>query len=48
MPCQIINLDQWKSSHPPMLRLWVAHNQAVAAWWEAYWNLWFKMGKPCS
>ncbi len=32
MSAEIVDLEKWKASHPPLVRLWVAQGRAVAAW----------------
>lgn len=36
MPATVTNLQDWKASHPPMLKLWNAHCRCVSAWWALY------------
>lgn len=39
MTATVTDLNKWKASHPPMLRLWDAQCRAVAAWWELFFIL---------
>lgn len=36
MPARIINLEQWKASHPPALIFW-QHGLACALAWQQLW-----------
>lgn len=36
MPAKIINLDQWKASHPPAL-IFFNHGMACALAWQKLW-----------
>ncbi|MBS1143353.1 MAG: hypothetical protein H6R14_759 [Proteobacteria bacterium] len=34
MPAKVIVLAEWKASHPPIVRLWLAQSRAAAEWWR--------------
>ena len=36
MPARIVNLAEWRASHPPLVRLWQAQCRASAAWWGLF------------
>lgn len=38
MPATVTNLNQWKASHPPALKLWQAQCRCVAAWWGLFFS----------
>lgn len=41
MPARIVDLAEWKESHPPIVRLWLAQSRAVAAWWSLALRPWW-------
>ena len=36
----IVNLAEWKASHPPIVRLWMAQSRCVSEWWKLWMRLW--------
>lgn len=36
MEAQIVDLAKWREEHPPILRLFMAHQRCVTAWWNLF------------
>lgn len=38
MSARIVDLAEWRASHPPLVRLWMAQSRAVVAWWTLFFS----------
>ena len=36
MTAKVVDLAKWREEHPPMLRLLMAHQRCVTAWWSLF------------
>lgn len=36
MTARIVDLAKWREEHPPLLRLLMAHQRCVTAWWSLF------------
>ncbi len=39
MSAKIVDLKQWEIEHPPIMRLMMAHQRCLVAWWSLFFSL---------
>lgn len=40
MPARVVDLAEWRRTHPPIVRLWMAQARCALAWWRLFGALW--------
>lgn len=39
MPARIVDLAEWRRTHPPVVRLWMAQARVWRLWWRLMWRI---------